>query len=346
MTARLDRPLFPAQNGATRSMSTPQRQPLQTRDLWRSVDRLTKDRTQRLARQTAPGQVTVEYVPIPSLLTQLREALASNNSSDGRPGKSTGSRAPLDLAIASLIGDMSQQIRAALLKLGGRPRILTAAPTTGPGRAAPTLVDELGYMLVAPDVAGQLLEAAARAQVRTDTSRLRHDVPTDLRQLATALIGTGDQALVDRWTGNYHTWVSQAETILTDDDEAIDLRGIRGHTCPACGTDHVERVEPSNDPRAVDGVERFHDPALVIAFRDGQVQHITCRACDTGWWRGDDVDTLAAGVRADTAPSPEPPRGDDPRPDYGDDPNRGGLLHGWTDDWWPLRNTDPRRMDA
>lgn len=337
MTVLLDRLSSPT-NGAHHPMTAPQRQPLQTGDLWRSVDRLTKDRTHRLIRDIGHGKRKVESVPIPSLYTQLAEALASSNSSDGRPGKSTGSRSPLDLAIEALLTDMSTQTRAALLKHGGRPRVLIAAPLAGPGRATPQFLDQAGRPLIDPELAGRLTEAAARAGVHRDTSRLRHDVKTDLRQLATVLTATHDQDLVDRWAAQYHSWTARAEDILTGDDESIDLRGIRGHACPHCHQDHVVRLEPSADPRAVDGVERFHDPALVIAFRDGQVQHITCRACDAGWWRGGGADELGDQIRAqasDEAPPSPDAAEEETQPQRDDDVNHGGRLSGRSDDWWP-----------
>jgi hypothetical protein len=322
-----------------------QRGTIDSGKLWHWVDRLTRDHRQRLTRHT-PGQKNprVQYVPVPSLLTQLLEALASTNSGDGRPGKSTGSRSPLDLAIESLITDMSDQTRRGLLACGGHPRVLVAAPLAGPGRKPPALFDDDGQLRYEPDQAGRLVEAAARASVTRDTARLRHDLAADLRQLPALIIGTRQQALVDEWTDRYQRWVAQAEAILTGDQENVDLRGIRGHACPSCKEEHVERVEPSTDPRAIDGVERFHDPALVIAFRDGQVQHITCRACGTGWWRGDDVDQLSADIRARTptdhrpapAARPEWPAGRRPVGDV----NHGGRLAGLDpDQWWPQPDT-------
>lgn len=323
-------------------MTDVQRQPLDTGDLWKWVQRLTRDRKQRLLRKPLPGhgKPHVEYVPVPSLLTQLGEALASDNTGGGTGKASPGSRAPIDVAIEDLFDDMSTRVRAALLELGGTPRVLRGAPLES-RRALPdlyeTFVDEDGRQhripLYDPDVAGQLVAAAGRAAVTRDQMRYRHDLASDLQQLPVLLVGTRRQPLVDEWVGRYRAWVALAETILTADDEAIDLRGIRGHACPSCGESFVERTEPSTDPRAVDGVERYRDPALVIAFRDGQVQHITCRACDTGWWRGEDVDELSADIRATEPAVERPPR---PAVDYSGDVNHGGRLSGLNPDrWWP-----------
>jgi hypothetical protein len=317
-----------------------QRTAIDSGDLWHWVDRLTRDRRVRLRRHI-PGQKTarVEPVSVPSLLTQLAEALISSSSGDrDRAGKNTGSRSPLDLAISTLFADMSEQTRAELVKRGGRPRMLRAAPMAGPPRKPPAPFDDDGQLIYEPGEYGRIVEAAHRASVTRDTTRYRHDLAADLRQLPALLIGTRQQPLVDEWTDRYQSWVAQAETILTGDQENVDLRGIRGHACPSCGADHVTREEPSTDPRALYGLERFRDPALVIAFRDGQVQHITCRACDTGWWRGDDVDQLSADIRA-TEPDdhrmparPGQPAGCRPPGDV----NHGGRLAGLDPDrWWP-----------
>lgn len=233
---------------------------LDTGQLWRWVDRLTLDRRQRLVRQHPGGKPHVDHVDVPSLWTQLTEAVASSNAGGGRGKASTGSRSPLDLAIEALLIEVSDLVTDAIRSHGSRPRI--------------HLEDAL-------------------------TIRHRHDVRSDLRQLATVLVGTGDADLVDWWTDRYRTWVSRAETALTGEDENVDLRGVRGHACPDCRTLWVTTTQPSTAFPA--GVETFREPALVVAFRDGQVLHITCRACRTGWWRGDDVDSLRRQIALQTA---------------------------------------------
>lgn len=100
--------------------------PTDSGDLWRWVDRLTRDRKQRLVRST-PGaeRRTIEHVDVPSLWTQLREGVGSTNSSDGGPSKSTGSRAPLDLGISSLMDEITRDVVGALRRLGSPARVTT-----------------------------------------------------------------------------------------------------------------------------------------------------------------------------------------------------------------------------
>lgn len=273
-----------------------------TGTLWSSVDRLTKARKQRLVRTTpGTGKTVVEYVPIPSLLDQLQEAVASTNSSDGGPAKSTGSRAPLDVGITALLGDISHSVIRGLRDAGLTPR-LTDQPTTDPAptRATPppparwAAVDEgLGRPVHDPDHTGRLTERAARAhadaRARTDTARHTHDVAADLRQLATHIAAGGaGQRYVDAWVDTYRRWVTQAETALAlDVDDATTTRGIRDTACPTCAATSVVRYTDD---------ETYWDPALVVSLRDGQVLHVTCRVCGEGWWRGDDLDQLSMAI--------------------------------------------------
>lgn len=130
-----------------------------------------------------------------------------------------------------------------------------------------------------------------RAQARTALTDLNAHRPGDttraaLRHLAATLVSTCDQDTVTDWARQYRRWVTQAEqTLALDTDDALTTRGIRGHACPTCKATSV--------PREQDG-ETYLDPAIVVAFRDGQLLHATCRACATGWWRGDDLDELGA----------------------------------------------------
>lgn len=221
------------------------RGPIDTGHLWTHVDRLTLDRKQRLVRQAHGQKPTTQWVPIPSLWTQLEEAIGSTTTSDGGRSKSTGSAAPLDLTIAVLMQEMTRDVVRALRELG------------------------------------------APARIQASEHGLTVDTRAGLRHLPAVLLGTHDQQLVDDWVDRYRSWVTRSETALTLDGDGIDTRGIRGHACPACDADHVLRDD--------DG-ETYRDPALVVAFRDGQVLHATCRACSTGWWRGDDLDQLAVAL--------------------------------------------------
>lgn len=285
--------LFPLEDDR---MTDPQQQPA-TGDLWKWVDRLTRDRRHRLVRKPLSGKPTVESVTIPCLWTQMEEALASSNAGGGRGKSSTGSRSPLDLAIEALMTEIEQTVINTLRSFGHAVRLRTEdAPTTPRTLPVPLLADAAGRPLFDPDQSGQLVERAARAHAdahdRRSAARPLHDTTSDLRQLAAVIVTNGDQQLVDHWVGRYRGWVSQAAAALTADDESVDVRGVRGHACPTCRALWVTSVRDR---------ETFRDPALVISFRDGQVLHITCRACEAGWWRGEDVDQLTRQIALSTA---------------------------------------------
>lgn len=290
---------------------------MDTGDLWKWVDRLTNDRRQRLVRQTPGTAATIEWVTVPSLWTQLEEAVASTTTRDGGPSKGTGSPAPIDVAITSLMHEISTRLIRALIAADLQPRLLVPDVRRFPARPLPALhrhparddVDGLGDPVVDPELVGRLTERAARGaastRARLDSARVRHDVRSDLRQYAAYLTTVvGDQRLLDDWADRYHSWGARAAAALTLDGDSIDTRGIRGHACPACLGLRVARYED-------DGT--YWDPALVISFRDGQILHATCRVCSAGWWRGEGLEELTDRLRSDVANTPgtEPVTGSD-----------------------------------
>lgn len=287
---------------------TPDRS-IDTHSLWADVQRLTRPRRERL-RRDVPGtrKTTTEWVQVDSLLDQLEEMLGSTTTSDGAPSKSTGSPSPLDVHAASLLHDMSRTVIAELRRRGATPRAAERQTVTYRPLPAPVLGrmpapdDGLGMPLMEPDVAGRLTERAAgrRAAARdhADVAHIAHDLCSDLRQLAALIADSPDQSYVDTWAQRFRYWVSEVETALTvDQEESITVRGIRygdRRYCPACGADKVTRIQ--------DG-EEFRDPALVATFRDHQLVHVTCRACEAGWWRGEGLDELGQQLVRPATPS-------------------------------------------
>ncbi|WP_158548797.1 hypothetical protein [Blastococcus sp. TF02A-26] len=242
-------------------------QPVDTGDTWRWVDRLTESRRRRLVRRPDGGQSTVEHVDLPSLLEQLAEAQASTNSGGGRGKSSGGSRAPLDLTITSLLAEIETLTVEALIAYGDRPRYRERARYRQ-GRARVLGVRQL-------------------------------DLAASVRALAVTVVDTEDADLIDWWASRFCAWVLRAEEALDlDEDGSVDVVPVRGVPCPEpeCGREHVLEDR--------DG-ETVRTPALAISFRDGQVLHVTCRHCGTGWWRGEGLNALADAMAATAAlPSP------------------------------------------
>lgn len=267
---------------------------IDTGDLWRWVDRLTRGRRERVVRKAPGSKARVEYFDLPSLWTQLLREVASSNAGGGHGAASSGSRPPINLEKTSLLIEISDLVADAIVSHGGTPRLMTRTELRRRSAPPPRLVDDLGLPLLDPDMAGRLVERAARVGAedrgRRDTAAPQHDASSDIRQLAAIVVGTDDVDLITWWADQYRSWVARVETALGDDDESIDTRPVRGKACPACEVQYVIRTQPS-EAFAL-GVETFHDPALVVQFRDGQVQHVTCRACLTGWWRGEGLDEL------------------------------------------------------
>lgn len=275
--------------------TTPARQDVETRDLWKWVDLLTVDQEKKLRRRHA-GQRTarVEHVKIPSLWTQLVEALASSSSGGGTGKAGAGSRSPIHIPAAALVMDVERMVLNGLTELGARPRTHLehqAADITK--TVAPALLDDYGLPLLDPVTAGSLTERAARPaadeRARRDTARIVHDISSDLRQLAQLIASTRDQLIVDIWVRRYRSWVTRTETTLALEDASVDLRPQWGRAC-TCLALWVTFEQ--------DGEQR-REPALVAEFRDHQLQHLLCRACGTDW--RDDLDELTEWLAANEA---------------------------------------------
>lgn len=267
---------------------------IDTGDLWRWVDRLTQKRRERVVRKTPGRKPVVEYFEVPALWTQLLREVDSSNAGGGHGAGGSGSRPPLNLDKVQLVIEIADHITDALIEHGEQPRLEAHRRKPRPNVAPPRLLDDQGQPLLDPDVAGRLVERAARIAAdrrpRTGTGFLQHDTKSDLRRLAAIVVGTGEAELIDVWADRYRWWVARVETALGNDDESIDTRPVRDKACPACEATHVVRQQRS-EAFAL-GIETFHDPALVVQFRDGQVQHVTCRACGEGWWRGEGLEQL------------------------------------------------------
>ncbi|SDG95690.1 DUF7341 domain-containing protein [Klenkia brasiliensis] len=200
---------------------------IDTRSLWSSVDRLTRDTKQRVERSLEDRRVIgVEYVEVPCLWSQMREALASDDTGGGGGRSSAGSRAPIDVGMASLMDDIAKQVSRALVHSGIQPR----------------REDDDGY------------------------GRRTLDTPANLRALAAHLAtGTTPQHVVHEWADVYYRWVAQAETALALEvhEHATVRLPVRDTTCPHCGIGVVVRQEDDGTYRDPALLATFRDGQLV-----------------------------------------------------------------------------------
>jgi hypothetical protein len=246
-----------------------QRLAVDSGDLFKSVDALLRSPKLPVLRGQVGEKLRKEWVPTRSLYDQLLAAQASDNAGGERGKAAPGSRAPLDLTITALLGDITTSVINTLVAHGEQPYY----------RAGDLRARGLGIRLF--------------------------DVPASLRHLAVVVRDLGDQALADYWARRLHSWVGRAKQALALDEDdtlvevAVRLPGIGYPPCPNCG----ERTVTTER----DGEQR-RDSALVTQFRDGQLVHVTCRACSTGWWRGEEVEALTELLRPT---DPDTPSTDD-----------------------------------
>lgn len=114
------------------------------------------------------------------------------------------------------------------------------------------------------------------------------DILSEIRGITAAVVSTTDLPLQDRWTSRTKSWVAHATACLGQEDGGPRTRAIRGFACPNCQTTTVLRQQDGDD---------YRDPAVVATFSDdGLMRAIFCRACSHHWWRGTDLDHLAAAA--------------------------------------------------
>ena len=264
-----------------------------TGTLWSSVDALTRDTKERVERSMEDKRVIgFDYAEVPCLWSQMEDALASDSAGGGGGKASSGSRAPIDVGMASLMADIATQVARALVASGIPPRYLDDVvvrprmlrPVVLGRHPAPTDEDVadgaepgLGAPIMTPDRAAHLLEKTQRAiadvVARAGSGRRTRDTRSNLRALAAHLsTGTTPQDVVDEWVETYRRWVAQAETALALEvhEHATVRLPVRDTACEHCGATVVVREEE-------DGT--YREPALLATFRDGQLLEVACRSC-------------------------------------------------------------------
>lgn len=119
------------------------------------------------------------------------------------------------------------------------------------------------------------------------------DTPKDLRQIATAVIGYGDVALIDATARKVYSWGTRIRTVISSDPDRTWR--MHGAACRVCSSTTV--------PAFSDDGEETRQPALIVHSEDGVIDRVECGFCGSTL-TGDDLtalvhDTLtaAAGVR-------------------------------------------------
>jgi hypothetical protein len=112
----------------------------------------------------------------------------------------------------------------------------------------------------------------------------RADVPAQLSQLAAHVVTYSADELW-WWDYRFTSWASMLTLFLSVNDHVPTARRLRNSPCPACRVRQVT-IESDDGPVVV--------PTLVVDFRDGYVQAARCSSCSATWWRGADLESLAA----------------------------------------------------
>lgn len=112
----------------------------------------------------------------------------------------------------------------------------------------------------------------------------RESTPGQLGQLAGHVVSNDPERLW-WWEYRFTSWARMLGNYLgTLERQPSPLR-LRNSRCPCCQVAQVV-VETESGPVVA--------PALVIDFREGFVRAAQCSACGVMWWRGADLEQLAA----------------------------------------------------
>lgn len=102
----------------------------------------------------------------------------------------------------------------------------------------------------------------------------------EIRQLASTLLAQPD--LADEFERRFSSWARMLATYLQAYDRTPHAVTLRNSPCPSCG---IAQVIVDDD---------LVQPAILIDFHDGKVRAAQCRACGALWWRGPQLEQLAA----------------------------------------------------
>lgn len=139
-----------------------------------------------------------------------------------------------------------------------------------------------------------------RETVRTelaerDTDPLPATVPGQIRRLASVVI-RADPDHGWWWEYRFAQWARVLETYLHNAEHTPKMTRLRNSACPSCAARQMT-IEGEDGPVVV--------PVLVVDFTaDGLVRACECMACGRAWFRGVQMEMLAAELGCEAADTP------------------------------------------
>jgi hypothetical protein len=241
--------------------------------VWAAVDKLTKDTRQKVLRAgDADWRVAFDEATRVCVVAQYRAAFEAATSG------------------YAIIPSLWEQSTIALT--GGE---VQAGRGSKPLRERSIAdLDLMEIRSIIRDTTRHELERLGEKTLRNaDGSKVAFH-PNEMRRFASlALEKEPDRA--DWWQYRFEAWGRLLTTYLRNAEHQARPVYLRNSACPTCRTRQVT-IDRDGEPTVV--------PALVIDFRDGYVRAAQCQACDTTWFRGPDLEQLAAdlgeGLRTDT----------------------------------------------
>jgi len=139
------------------------------------------------------------------------------------------------------------------------------------------------------EIRGTIADTTRHELNQRRLGRRDHDrVPAMIRTLAAYIVGHQPDQL---WWFEYRfaSWARVLGTYLQAYERQPNAVHLRNTPCPTCGCRQV-----------IDDDGMVH-PAIVIDFRDDLVRAAQCRHCGALWWRGPQLEQLAALLHNEAA---------------------------------------------
>jgi hypothetical protein len=273
--------------------------------LWAAVDRLTKPSRIKVMRveggshsdlceqvvqaEGRQARVRLELAGVVTLAEQI-ERTEGDSRADRR--RCDHLQQQLD-DIAEQITNLTARAEAAKTSWADIPSLWTQASdalTTGSESAG----GRTSSINTRTPIDIDLMEwrATIRDTVTVELGKRRIDpratVPQQIRQLAAAVVTDPDTDIA-WWTYRFESWARTLATYVQAAQTQPRPIRLRGTACPECAAKQVI-IESELGPVVA--------PPLLIDFREGYVRAAQCSACGHAWFRGEELEALAATVTA------------------------------------------------